>query len=141
MSVLLRRGQGEMMNKVLEDLYNTVVNDFGTVGTLKPTESNGRIVAGARQVITGINVAQYLMVEPMIDELLEVLPKPVAKETFEKICEGIGNRIAAFYEPGEANEVLEVCVHHNREKLAKLGIPKKNFAKFGGEWPEEIYLK
>jgi hypothetical protein len=109
------------------------------IGTLVVTKNNSEIIAGARKVITGINVAQYLMVEPIITELLEVLPKPIAKETFEKICLDIGTNIERFYEPGEANNVLETAVHHNREILRKLGIPERNFHKYGAEWPEEVY--
>lgn len=139
-NVLLRRGAGDMMNKTLEDLYNTTIKDFGTVNISGFTKSNSEIVAGARKVIVGLNVAQYLMVEPIIDELTEVLPKPTAKKVFEKICLGIGTNIEKFYEPGEANNVLEVAVHHNREKLAKLGIPERNFRKYGAEWPEEVYM-
>ena len=85
-NVLLRRGTGEEMNKKLEELYNTTIKDFGTIGVSKIAESNAEIVAGAQKVITGINVAQYFMVEPIITELLEVLPKPIAKEVFENIC-------------------------------------------------------
>lgn len=139
-NILLRQGTGEDMNRVLEDLFNTTVRDFGREGIFKTTENNGRIVAGARKVITGINVAQYFMVEPLVDELLRVLPKPEAKKAFINICMGIGNSIGKFYEPGEANNALEVAVHHNREKLRKLGIPERNFGKYGGEWPEEVYM-
>lgn len=139
-NVLLRRGTGDLMNKTLEELYNTTIKDFGTVNISGFTKSNSEIIAGARKVIVGINVAQYFMVEPIIDELLEVLPKPIAKEVFENICKRIGRSIENFYEPGEANNVLETAVHHNREKLAKLGIPERNFGKYGAEWPEEVYM-
>lgn len=139
-NVLLRKGKGEDMNRVLEDLFNVTVRDFGTVGITSVTKSNSEIIAGARKVITGINVAQYLMVEPIITELLEVLPKPEAKKVFEKICVGIGTNIEKFYEPGEANNALETAVHHNREILRRLGIPERNFQKYGAEWPEEIYM-
>lgn len=140
-NVLLRRGTGDMMNKTLEDLYNATVEDFGKVDVRGGFAiSNGEIVAGAKKVIDGINIAQYLMVAPNIDELMEVLPKPTAKKVFEKICLGIGTNIKNFYEPGEANNVLGTAVFHNKEKLAKLGIPERNFKKFGGEYPEEIYM-
>ncbi|MBR5310650.1 MAG: hypothetical protein IKU42_05965 [Oscillospiraceae bacterium] len=138
-NILLRQGKGDMMNRKLEELYNATVNDFGKVNISGFTKSNSEIIAGARKVITGINVAQYLMVEPIITNLLEVLPKPIAKETFEKICLDIGTNIERFYEPGEANNVLETAVHHNREILRKLGIPERNFHKYGAEWPEEVY--
>ena len=138
-NVLLRRGTGDEMNRTLEDLYNTVIKDFGQANLGGFTKNKSEIIAGARKVITGINVAQYLMVEPIITELLEVLPKPIAKETFEKICLDIGTNIERFYEPGEANNVLETAVHHNREILRKLGIPERNFHKYGAEWPEEVY--
>ena len=139
-NVLLRRGTGEEMNKTLEDLYNTTIKDFGTIGVSKIAESNAEIVAGAQKVITGINVAQYFMVEPIITELLEVLPKPIAKEVFENICKGIGTNIEKFYKPGEANNALDTAIYHNREILRKLGIPERNFHKYGAEYPkEEIY--
>lgn len=140
-NVLLRRGTADLMNKTLEDLYNATIEDFGKVDVRGGfARSNGEIVAGAQKVISGLNIAQYLMVEPLIDELTEVLPKPIAKKVFEKICLGIGTSIEKFYKPGEANNVLETAVHHNREKLAKLGIPERNFRKYGGEWPEEVYM-
>ena len=138
-NVLLRRGTGEEMNKTLEDLYNTTIKDFGTIGVSKIAESNAEIVAGAQKVITGINVAQYFMVEPIITELLEVLPKPIAKEVFENICKGIGTNIEKFYKPGEANNALDTAIYHNREILRKLGIPERNFHKYGAKYPEEIY--
>ena len=139
-NVLLRKGKGEDMNRLLEDLFNTTVRDFGDIGVKKIAESNAEIVAGARKVITGINVAQYFMVEPIITELLEVLPKPEAKKVFERICIGIGTNIEKFYEPGEANNALETAVHHNREILRRLGVPERNFQKYGAEWPEEVYM-
>jgi hypothetical protein len=79
------------------------------------------------------------MVEPIISELLEVLPKPIAKEVFEKICTGIGTNIEKFYKPNEANNALGTAIYHNREILRKLGIPERNFHKYGAEWPEEVY--
>ena len=104
-NVLLRQGTGEDMNKLLEKIYNATLKDFGNINVHEGfAKSNGEVVAGAKKVITGIDVAQYLMVEPIISELLEVLPKPVAKEVFEKICKGIGTNIAKFYERGEANK-------------------------------------
>lgn len=140
-NVLLRQGTGEEMNKTLEELYNATLNDFGNINIRGGfAKNNGEIVAGARKVITGINVAQYFMVEPIISELLEVLPKPVAKEVFEKICKGIGTNIEKFYKPGEANNSLDTAIYHNREILRKLGIPERNFRKYGAEYPdEEIY--
>lgn len=138
-NILLRKGKGDLMNKTLEELYNATLNDFGKVNISGFTKSNSEIIAGAKKVITGINVAQYFMVEPIIDELLEVLPKPTAKAVFEKICLGIGTNIEKFYEPGEANNALGVAIFHNREKLKKLGIPERNFRKYGAEYPEDIY--
>ena len=137
-NVLLRQGTGEEMNKTLEELFNATVKDFGMVNiTSGFAKSNGEIVAGAQKVITGINVAQYFMVEPIITELLEVLPKPAAKEVFEKICKGIGTNIEKFYKPGEANNALDTAIYHNREILRRLGIPERNFRKYGAEYPEE----
>lgn len=137
-NILLRQGTGEEMNKTLEELFNATVKDFGTVNiTGGFAKSNGEIVAGAQKVITGINIAQYFMVEPIITELLEVLPKPAAKEVFEKICKGIGTNIEKFYKPGEANNALDTAIYHNREILRRLGIPERNFRKYGAEYPEE----
>jgi hypothetical protein len=137
-SILLRQGNAEEMNKKLEELYNATIADFGKVNISEGfAKSNGEIVAGAQKVITGINVAQYFMVEPIISELLEVLPKPIAKEVFEKICTGIGTNIEKFYKPNEANNALGTAIYHNREILRKLGIPERNFRKYGAEYPEE----
>lgn len=137
-SILLRQGNAEEMNKKLEELYNATIADFGKVNISEGfAKSNGEIVAGAQKVITGINVAQYFMVEPIITELLEVLPKPIAKEVFEKICTGIGTNIEKFYKPNEANNALGTAIYHNREILRKLGIPERNFRKYGAEYPEE----
>ena len=92
-NVLLRQGTAEEMNKKLEELYNATIRDFGNVNISEGfAKSNGEIVAGAQKVITGINVAQYFMVEPIITELLEVLPKPAAKEVFEKNLQGNRNK-------------------------------------------------
>ena len=138
-NVLLRQGTGEEMNKTLEELYNATLNDFGNINIRGGfAKSNGEIVAGARKVITGINVAQYFMVEPSISELLEVLPKPVAKEVFEKICKGIGTNIAKFYERGEANNALDTAIYHNREILRKL-VQKIAMEHFG--WTKEDFIR
>lgn len=137
-NVLLRQGTGEEMNKILEDIYNATLKDFGNINIHDGfAKSNGEIVAGAKKVITGINIAQYFMVEPIITELLEVLPKPIAKEVFEKICKGIGTNIEKFYRPNEANNALGTAIFHNREILRRLGIPERNFRKYGAEYPEE----
>ena len=137
-SILLRQGNAEEMNKKLEELYNATIADFGKVNVSEGfAKSNGEIVAGAQKVITGINVAQYFMVKPIITELLEVLQKPIAKEVFEKICTGIGTNIEKFYKPNEANNALGTAIYHNREILRKLGIPERNFRKYGAEYPEE----
>ena len=139
-SILLRRGTGEDMNKTIEDLFNMTLNDFNRDGVLHPTENNAKIVAGGRKVITGINIAQYFFVEPLINELLEILPKPKAKEVFERVCRCIGTRIGDFYKPNEANNVLDNVIYHNRQALQKLGIAKEKWPKFGGEYPEELYM-
>lgn len=137
---LLRRGNGDLMNKTIEDLFKMTLDDFGTTGIIRVTENNAKIVAGGSKVIVGINVAQYFMVEPIINELLEILPKPKAREAFERICRCIGASIGEFYKPGEANNVLDTAVYHNRRLLEKLGIPPEKYAKYGGEWPEELYM-
>ena len=137
-NVLLRQGTGEEMNKTLEEIFNATLKDFGTTNISGGfAKNNGEIIAGAKKVITGINVAQYFMVEPIITELLEVLPKPTAKEVFEKICKGIGTNLEKFYKTGEANNALDTAIYHNREILRKIGIPERNFGRYGAEYPEE----
>ena len=119
-------------------IFNETVNAFNRGGVYRLGEANLNITAGATHVMKGIDIAQYFMVEPLIDELLEVLPKPVAKQVFKNVCSGIGSRIQAYYFKDEAQNTLDTVISHNQTKLKQLGIPKEQWRDFGGAWYEDI---
>lgn len=119
-------------------IFNETVNAFNRGGVYRLGEANLNITAGATHVMKGIDIAQYFMVEPLIDELLEVLPKPVAKQVFKNVCAGIGSRIQAYYFKDEAQNTLDTVISHNQTKLKQLGIPKEQWRDFGGAWYEDI---
>lgn len=119
-------------------IFNETINAFNRGGVYRLGESNLNIISGAQQVMKGIDIAQYFMVEPLIFELLEVLPKPVAKEVFKKVCAGIGSRVEQYYYKDEAQNTLDTVIAHNQTMLKKLGIPKEQWREFGGAWYEDI---
>ena len=119
-------------------IFNETINAFNRGGVYRLGESNLNITAGATHVMKGIDLAQYFMVEPLIDELLEVLPKPIAKKVFKNVCAGIGSRIEAYYFKDEAQNTLDTCIAHNQTKLKQLGIPENQWRDFGGAWYEDI---
>ena len=119
-------------------IFNETVNAFNRGGVYRLGEANLNITAGAPHVMKGIDLAQYFMVEPLIDELLEVLPKPVANQVFKNVCSGIGSRIQAYYFKDEAQNTLDTVISHNQTKLKQLGIPKDQWRDFGGAWYEDI---
>ena len=119
-------------------IYNETCNAFYKGAVFKLGESNLNITAGAYNVMKGMDIAQYFMVEPLIDALLDHLPKPVAKEVFKEICTEIGSRVCAYYQKNEAENTLDTAIAHNRRKLDKLGIPKDQWKDFGGEWYEKV---
>ena len=126
------------MSDPFTKIFNETVNAFNRGGIYRPAETNLNIISGAQQVMKGIDIAQYFMVEPLIDSLLENLPKPVAKEVFKKVCVGIGSRVEAYYHKDEAKNVLDTVIAHNQTKLTKLGIPKEQWKAYGGEWYEKV---
>ena len=126
------------MDDVFSKLLNETVQDFGNIGIKRPTESNLSVIAGAKQVLKGMDIAQYFMVEPLIDALLEHLPKPAAKQVFKEVCEGIGSRIEQYYYKDEAQNTLDTAIAHNQTKLKMLGIPKEQWKNFGGAWYEDV---
>lgn len=125
------------MADVFTKVFNETINAFNRGGVYRLGESNLNIVAGAQHVMKGIDLGQYFMVEPLIDALLEHLPKPVAKQVFKEVCEGIGSRVESYYYKDEAENTLDTVIAHNQTKLKKLGIPKEQWRNFGGEWPEK----
>ncbi len=126
------------MGDVFTKVFNETINAFNRGGVYRLGESNLNIISGAQQVMKGIDLGQYFMVEPLIDALLEALPKPVAKQVFKKVCEGIGSRVEAYYYKDEAENTLDTVISHNQTKLKQLGIPKERWRDFGGEWPDRL---
>ena len=127
-----------MSNDVFTKIFNETCNAFNRGAVYRLGESNLNIIAGAKQVMKGMDIAQYFMVEPLIDALLEHLPKPIAKQVFKEVCAGIGSRVEAYYYKDEAQNVLDTAIAHNQTKLKKLGIPKEQWKEFGGEWYEKV---
>lgn len=126
------------MGDVFTKVFNETINAFNRGGVYRFGESNLNIISGAQQVMKGIDLGQYFMVEPLIDALLEHLPKPAAKQVFKEVCEGIGNRVEAYYYKDEAENTLDTVIAHNQTKLKQLGIPKERWRDFGGEWPDRL---
>lgn len=126
------------MGDVFTKIYNETLNAFNQGGVKRLGESNLNITAGAYHVMKGMDIAQYFMVEPLIDALLEHLPKPAAKQVFKDVCAGIGSQVEKYYYKDEAQNVLDTAIAHNRRKLEKLGIPKEQWREFGGEWYENV---
>lgn len=124
------------MGDVFSKIYQETCNAFNRGATFRKAECELNIVAGATHTMKGIDLAQYFMVEPLIDALLEHLPKPVAKQVFKDVCAGIGSRIEAYYYKDEAENTLDTVIAHNQTKLKTLGIPKDRWRDFGGEWPD-----
>jgi hypothetical protein len=126
------------MGDVFTKVFNETINAFNRGGVYRLGESNLNIISGAQQVMKGIDIAQYFMVEPLIDALLENLPKPVAKQVFKEVCAGIGNRVENYYYKDEAQNTLDTVIAHNQTKLKQLGIPKEQWREFGGAWYEDV---
>lgn len=126
------------MADVLTKIYNESINAFNRGGVYRLGESNLNITAGATHVMKGIDLAQYFMVEPLIDALTDHLPKPVAKQVFKEVCQGIGSRVQSYYFKDEADNVLTVVIGHNQTKLKQLGIPKEQWKDYGGAWYEDV---
>ena len=125
------------MADVFTKIYNESINAFNR-GNKRLGESNLNITSGAYHTMKGIDIAQYFMVEPLIDVLTDYLPKPIAKEAFKKICERIGSQVERYYYKDEEQNVLDTAIAHNQTKLKMLGIPKEQWREFGGEWYEEV---
>ncbi len=126
------------MGDVFTKIYNETINAFNRGAVYRLGESNLNIISGASQVMKGMDLAQYFMVEPLIDALTDYLPKPIAKKVFKQVCAGIGSRIEAYYYKDEADNVLTVVIGHNQTKLKQLGIPKEQWKDFGGAWYEDV---
>jgi hypothetical protein len=126
------------LGDVFTKVFNETINAFNRGGVYRLGESNLNIISGAQQVMKGIDLGQYFMVEPLIDALLEHLPKPAAKQVFKEVCEGIGSRVEAYYYKDEAENTLDTVIAHNQTKLKQLGIPKERWRDFGGEWPDRL---
>lgn len=126
------------MSDPFTKIFNETINAFNRGGVYRLGEANLNITAGATHVMKGIDIAQYFMVEPLIDELLEVLPKAVAKQVFKNVCQGIGSRVEAYYYKDEAQNTLDTVIAHNQTKLKLLGIPKEQWRDFGGDWYENV---
>ena len=105
------------MADIYTKLYQQTCHAFGEAGTKRLAECKLNIEA------------------PLIDALLEHLPKPVAKEVFKKACKGIGDTAAEYFYgyENEKENVFDVVLSRNRAKLREIGIPKEQFKEYGGE--------
>ena len=126
------------MGDVFTKIYNETCQAFNKGAVKRIGESNLNITSGAYHVMKGMDLAQYFMVEPLIDALLEHLPKPAAKQVFKEVCAGIGAQVEKYYYKDEAQNVLDTAIAHNQTKLKMLGIPKEQWREFGGEWYENV---
>ena len=126
------------MGDVFTKIFNESINAFNRGGVYRLGESNLNITSGATHVMKGSDLAQYFMVEPLIDALTEHLPKPIAKQVFKEVCQGIGSRVESYYYKDEAQNTLDTVIAHNQTKLKQLGIPKEQWKEFGGAWYEDV---
>ena len=126
------------MGDVFTKIFNETINAFNQGGVKRLGESNLNITAGATHVMKGIDLAQYFMVEPLIDALTDHLSKPVAKQVFKQVCQGIGSRVESYYYKDEAQNTLDTVIAHNQTKLKQLGIPKEQWKEYGGAWYEDV---
>ena len=123
------------MADIYTKLYQQTCHAFGEAGTKRLAECKLNIEASATHTLKGMDLAQYFLVAPLIDALLEHLPKPVAKEVFKKACKGIGEQAEEYFygNKNEKENVFDVVLARNRAKLRELGIPKEQFKDYGGE--------
>ena len=123
------------MDDIYTKLYQQTCHAFGEAGTKRLAECKLNIEASATHTLKGMDLAQYFLVAPLIDALLEHLPKPVAKEVFKKACKGIGDTAEEYFygNKNEKENVFDVVLARNRAKLRELGIPKEQFKEYGGE--------
>lgn len=94
--------------------------------------------ARAMHVLSGMDIAEYFMVEPLIDGLLAYLPKKEAKEVFRHVVEILADRINEYFLSGEEQNSIDVAVAHNRRKLRELGIPEEKIPFYGGRFYDII---
>lgn len=121
-------------NALLEKIYTDTITAFNQHVVKRPTESDFSIQSSGMHILKGIDIAQYFMVEPLIDALTDYLPKPIAKEAFKKICHGIQANTDKYLED---KENLDVAIYHNRNKLKQIGIPEEQWGDYGGGYPND----
>lgn len=120
-------------NHLLEKIYTETLDAFNQHVVKRPTESDFSIQSSAIHILKGIDIAQYFMVEPLIDTLTDYLPKPIAKEAFKKICVGIQANTEQYLQDKES---LDVAIYHNRNKLQQIGIPEEQWGDYGGKYAD-----
>ena len=123
-------------DNIYEKILNESVSAFNKNIIKRPTESDFNIISGAMHRIEGIKYGKCFMVEPLLASLLEHLPKPVAKEVFKEVLDGVNARIESYCEKNEAENTVDVAISHNRRMLREVGIPKEHWKKYGGEWED-----
>lgn len=123
------------MADIYSKLYQQTCHAFGEAGTKRLAECKLNIEASATHTLKGMDLAQYFLVAPLIDALLEHLPKPIAKEVFKKACKGIGEQAEEYFygNKNEKENVFDVVLARNRAKLREIGIPEAQFKEYGGE--------
>lgn len=123
------------MADIYTKLYQQTCHAFGEAGTKRLAECKLNIEASATHTLKGMDLAQYFLVAPLIDALLEHLPKPIAKEVFKKACKGIGEQAEEYFygNRNEKENVFDVVLARNRAKLREIGIPETQFKEYGGE--------
>ena len=80
------------MADIYTKLYQQTCHAFGEAGTKRLAECKLNIEASATHTLKGMDLAQYFLVAPLIDALLEHLPKPVAKEVFKRLAKALETR-------------------------------------------------
>lgn len=120
--------------KIGNKIYQESCNAFNKYAVKSPTKSDFEVKASVVHMMTGIDVAQYFMVEPLIYALLEHLPKKQAKEVFKTVCDSISDAVDEFLKEGEADNVLSTRISHNRTALKEIGVSKEQWKKYGGEF-------
>ena len=126
------------MPDIYTKLYQQTCKAFGEAGIKRLAECKLNIEAGAIDTLKGMDLAQYFLVAPLIDALLDYLPKPIAKEVFKRACKGIGDQASEYFfsDKYEKENIIDSVVCTNRRKLRELGIPENQFKNYGGAFVE-----
>lgn len=121
-------------NELLDRIYQETVEAFNKYAVKKPTESDFSIQSASHHTLKGIDMAQYMMVQPIIDTLTDYLPKDKAKEAFKIACQRIQTNVELYLYD---KENFDQIIYHNRIKLKQIGIPEKQWKEYGGAYLDD----